>query len=75
MEKETLENEKCIILHQGKVLNNLLFNSIKEARNWIKMTFSKRRFKEPKENVFVDSRYGTTFKIIILKDIHSVEYS
>ena len=55
----------CII-HQNKPLKNILFKSDKEARNYIKMQNSKRKFKEPNENVFVCLRYGTTFRIVEL---------
>lgn len=55
-----------VIMFQKKPLKNILFQSDKEARNYIKMQNPKRKFKEPKENVFVCSRYGTTFEIIEL---------
>lgn len=55
-----------VIIFQKKPLKNILFQSDKEARNYIKMHNPKRTFKEPKENVFVCSRYGTTFEIIEL---------
>ena len=54
------------IMFQKKPLKNILFQNIEEARNYIKMQNPKRKFKEPKENVFVCSRYGTTFEIIEL---------
>jgi len=55
-----------VIMFQKKPLKNILFQSDKEARNYIKMQNPKRKFKEPKENVFVCSRYGTTFEIVEL---------
>ena len=55
-----------VIMFQKKPLKNILFQSDKEARNYIKMQNPKRTFKEPKENVFVCSRYGTTFEIVEL---------
>jgi hypothetical protein len=56
----------CIIMFQKKPLKNILFQSIEEARNYIKMQNSSRTFKEIKENVFVCSRYGTVYEIIEL---------
>lgn len=53
-----------VIMHQKKPLKNILFKTVKEARNYIKMQNPKRKFKEPKENVFICSRYGTTFEIV-----------
>ena len=55
-----------VIMFQKKPLKNILFQSDKEARNYIKMQNPKRTFKEPKKNVFVCSRYGTTFEIVEL---------
>lgn len=51
------------ILNKGKIVENILFKSQEEARNWIKMKYPKRRFKEPKENVFICANYGTKFII------------
>jgi hypothetical protein len=62
-----IDKEPCIILHGGQPLNDLIFNSDKEARNYIKMQYPKRKFIEPQENVFIDKFYGAKFKIIILK--------
>ena len=59
-------NEHWIIIHKGMPFMNKIFNSDKQARNWIKMEYSTRRFKEPEENIFVCKQYGTTFKIIQL---------
>jgi hypothetical protein len=56
-----------IILHQGKPLNDFLFTSDLEARNYVKMTYPKRRFIEPKDNIFIDKNYGAKFEIINLK--------
>ncbi len=58
--------EYWIILHRGLPHKNMLFFSDKKARNWVKMVYTNRRFKEPEENVFVCKQYGTTFKIIEL---------
>lgn len=55
-----------VIMFQKKPLKNILFKSDKEARNYIKMENPKRTFREIKENVFVCSRYGTTFEIVEL---------
>lgn len=52
-----------IILHKGEPLNNLCFETVDKARNWLKMNYSKRRFKEDQENVFVCARFGSIFKI------------
>ncbi len=51
------------ILNKGEIVENILFKSQEEARNWIKMKYPKRRFKEPQENVFVCAQYGTKFII------------
>ena len=56
-----------VIMFQRGILDNVLFRSDKEARNYIKMRYSNRSFKEPKENVFICKRYGTTFTIVELK--------
>lgn len=55
-----------IILHQNRPLENILFKRLEEARNYIKMQYPKRKFKEQDENVFVCSNYGTTFRIVEL---------
>lgn len=56
-----------VILHQGKILKNLYFESLQVARNYLKMNYYNRKFKEPEENVFVCTRFGSTFKIIELQ--------
>jgi len=56
-----------VIMFQKKPLKNLVFQKEEEARNYIKMQNPKRNFKEPKENVFVCSRYGSTFEIVELQ--------
>ena len=52
-----------VILNKGEILENILFKSQDEARNYIKMKYPKRNFKEPQENVFVCKHYGTKFII------------
>jgi hypothetical protein len=56
-------DEVWIIIHAQKVLNNVFFTSEKAARNYIKMQYPKRRFKEIPDNTFTDTNYGATFKI------------
>tara|TARA_R110000851_G_scaffold268040_1_gene420619 strand:+ start:260 stop:577 length:318 start_codon:yes stop_codon:yes gene_type:complete len=51
------------ILNKGEILENILFKTLEEARNYIKMKYPKRNFKEPQENVFVCAHYGTKFII------------
>jgi len=63
---QNVNGSAFVIMFQKKPLKNILFQSDKEARNYIKMQNPKRTFKEPKENVFVCSRYGTTFEIVEL---------
>ena len=60
-------NSAFVIMHKGAVNKNIFFSSIEQARNWIKFNYPKRRFKEPRENVFVCSNYGTTFKIVEIR--------
>ena len=52
-----------VIINKGKVYENILFTSQEEARNFIKMKYPKRNFKEPIENVLVCAYYGTKFII------------
>jgi len=54
------------IMHKGAVHLNMFFTSEEKARNWIKMTYPKRRFKEPIHNKFICAYYGTTFTIVEL---------
>jgi hypothetical protein len=63
---QNVNGSAFVIMYQKKPLKNILFPSCDEARNYIKMQHPKRTFKEPKENVFVCSRYGTTFEIVEL---------
>lgn len=63
---QNVNGSAFVIMFQKKPLNNILFQSNKEARNYIKMQNPKRRFKEFEENVFVCSRYGTIFEIVEL---------
>jgi hypothetical protein len=66
--KEHLINKiPCIILHKGKVMDNLLHNDILIARNYIRFKYYNRKFNEPERNKFVCSKYGTTFTIVELK--------
>ena len=51
------------ILNKGEIVENILFKSQEKARNYLKMKYPKRNFKEPKENVFVCAHYGTKFII------------
>jgi len=55
------------ILNKGEIVENILFKTLTEARNYIKMKYPKRRFKEDKENVFVCCNYGTKF---IIEELH-----
>ena len=52
-----------VIMNKGKVYENILFTSQEEARNFIKMRYPKRNFKETVENVLVCAYYGTKFII------------
>ena len=56
-----------IIMHQGKPWRNLLFTDVNQARNYIVMQMSKRKFKEIRPNVLSCTRYGSTFEIIELQ--------
>ena len=66
MKKEELIKKAWIILHANHPLDNLCFSSEAAARNWLKMTNSKKRFKEFPDNVFTCKQYGSKFKIIKL---------
>jgi hypothetical protein len=66
--KQVSDEELCIILHGGKPLNNRIFTSINSARNYVKMTYPRRRFSEPKDNVFLDKNYGAKFEIVELQN-------
>ena len=59
--------EAFIILHKSKPLDNLVFECIERARNYIKMKNPRRKFEEAPENTFCCKRYGSMFKIIELK--------
>ena len=56
-----------VIMHKGAVNKNIFFSNIEQARNWITFNYPKRRFKEPHENVFVCSNYGTKFEIVEIR--------
>ena len=56
-----------IILHKGLPLDFLVFDDILKARNYIKMKYHKRRFKEEPENTFVCKNWGSKFKIVELR--------
>ena len=62
-----LADKAFVIMHKGSVNKNVFFSSVEQARNWIGFNYPKRRFKEPEENVFVCSNYGTTFKIVEIR--------
>ena len=62
-----LADSAFVIMHKGAVNKNIFFSNVEQARNWIKFNYPKRRFKEPQENVFVCSNYGTTFKIVEIR--------
>jgi hypothetical protein len=62
-----LADSAFVIMHKGAVNKNIFFSNVEQARNWIKFNYPKRRFKEPEENVFVCSNYGTTFKIVEIR--------
>lgn len=55
-----------VIMHRGEVWFNRYFLNVDECRNFIKMQYPKRRFKEPMPDKFVCARYGTTFEIVTL---------
>lgn len=79
MQKDNLKNDTptdannvladsvFVIMHKGVVNKNIFFSNAEQARNWIKFNYPKRRFKEPQENVFVCSNYGTTLKIVEIR--------
>ena len=52
-----------IIMKGKKVYESKYFPNVEKARNFIKMRNPSRRFKEPEENKFVCTRFGTTFEI------------
>ena len=62
-------SEIWVIMKSGKVLDNRFFTSDDSARNYIKMTYPKRRFKEISDNVFLDKNFGAKFTIIELSMI------
>ena len=63
----TDEIENYVIMHGNKVFRGLYFTSVKLARNYIKMQYPKRHFKELSENKFTDTQYGATFEILVLQ--------
>ncbi len=65
--------EAFIILHQGNPLDSRIFKEESEARNYIKMRNTRRRFKELERNIFICKQYGSKFEIIRLNynDIHT----
>lgn len=64
--KPLVSGSAFVIMYQKKPLKNILFQNCDLARNYIKMQNPTRTFNEPEENVFVCSRYGTTFQIVEL---------
>ena len=62
-----LADSAFVIMHKGAVYKNIFFSGVEQARNWIKFNYPKRRFKEPQENVFVCSNYGTKFEVVEIK--------
>ena len=62
-----LADSAFVIMHKGAVNKNIFFSNIEQARNWIKFNYPKRRFKEPRENVFVCSKYGTKLEIVEIR--------
>jgi len=66
-------DEPCIIIHKGKVVNQMLFQSISEARNVFKFLFPNKKFKETEKNTFVCARYGTRYEIVLLFNYPSIE--
>jgi hypothetical protein len=61
-----------IILYKGQVFHNTFFHSTKLARNYLKFKFSSRNFKEPVNNTFVCTRYGTKLEIIQLESFKNI---
>jgi hypothetical protein len=58
-----------IILHKGKIWENLLFESKQQARNKLKMSFIGRGggWKEPIPDCLINNAHGSKFEIIELK--------
>ena len=55
-------------MHQKNILEYLVFDSVEIARNYLVMKYAKRKLVEPEENKFICKRFGTTFRIIELKE-------
>lgn len=53
-----------VLMHKGLVHKNMFFLNKETARNWIKMNYPKRNFRECANEVFKCTRHGTTFKIV-----------
>jgi hypothetical protein len=63
LDLSNIDKSYFAIFNKGKILENVLFKSNDAARNYIKMKYPKRTFKELNKNVFVCAHYGTKFII------------
>jgi hypothetical protein len=64
--KYALNQYQTVIIKSGEVFEGKVFESVEQARNYIKFKYPRRRFKEEIPNVFKCTRHGTMFKFIEL---------
>jgi hypothetical protein len=64
--KYALNQYQTVVMKSGEVFEGKVFESIEQARNYIKFKYPRRRFKEETPNVFTCTRYGTMFGFIKL---------
>lgn len=59
--------EVVVIMNKGEVYQGMYHTSIQSARNHIKFTHPKKKFKEPTKNTLVCHYTGMKFTILELK--------
>lgn len=64
---------KYIILHKGVPHKGYYFESVEQARNWLKMNYPNRRFKESQRNILVCVNHGSKFEIITIVPPESIQ--
>lgn len=66
-------NEIFVIMNKGEVYHAKFFEKMEWARNYVKMSNPKKKFKERVENEFVDVYTGLKLKVVELTNSKSLE--